>query len=96
MVLGDAPLLRKIRLPPKGSELPEPVFGRMEALTLSRQWQGTAQKPAKRNGVMIEVLSKPADQIDIHDIHRLIELEVPEGEQIEFKDEVVPENWTGC
>ena len=35
---------------------------------------------------MIEVLAKPADKIDIHDIQRLIELEVPEGEQIEFKE----------
>ena len=35
---------------------------------------------------MIEVLSKPADEIDIHDIERLIELEVPEGEQVEFKE----------
>ena len=34
---------------------------------------------------MIQVLSKPVDQIDIHDIESLIELRVPEGEQIEFK-----------
>ena len=35
---------------------------------------------------MIEVLSKPADQISIGDIESLIESEVPEGEQIEFKE----------
>ena len=34
---------------------------------------------------MIEVLSKPADQITLSDIESLIEAEVPEGEQIEFK-----------
>ena len=34
---------------------------------------------------MIDVLSKPADQIDISDIESLIESDVPEGEQIEFK-----------
>ncbi len=37
---------------------------------------------------MLEVLSKPADQIIISDIKSLIELEVPEGEQIEFKAEL--------
>ena len=35
---------------------------------------------------MIDVLSKPADQVNIRDIEALIELEVPEGEQIEFKE----------
>ena len=35
---------------------------------------------------MIEVLSKPADQIGISDIESLIRSEVPEGEQIEFKE----------
>ena len=35
---------------------------------------------------MIEVLSKPADQIDRSDIQSLIDSEVPEGEQIEFKE----------
>ena len=35
---------------------------------------------------MIGVLSKPADQIDISDIKSLIDSEVPEGEQIEFKE----------
>ena len=35
---------------------------------------------------MIEVLSKPADQIDISDIESLIASNVPEGEQIEFKE----------
>ena len=35
---------------------------------------------------MIEVLSKPADQIGIDDIKALIASEVPEGEQIEFKE----------
>ena len=36
---------------------------------------------------MTEVLSKPADQINIDDIKALIASEVPEGEQIEFKEE---------
>ena len=35
---------------------------------------------------MIEVLSKPADQISISDIESLIDSQVPEGEQIEFKE----------
>ena len=35
---------------------------------------------------MIEVLSKPADQIGISDIESLIASNVPEGEQIEFKE----------
>ena len=35
---------------------------------------------------MIEVLSKPAEQITAGDIQSLIESEVPEGEQIEFKE----------
>ena len=35
---------------------------------------------------MIEVLSKPADQISIRDIQALIDSQVPEGEQIEFKE----------
>lgn len=35
---------------------------------------------------MIEVLSKPADQIGIRDIELLIASKVPEGEQIEFKE----------
>ncbi len=35
---------------------------------------------------MISVLSKPVDQIGIHDIASLIESKVPEGEQIEFKE----------
>ncbi len=35
---------------------------------------------------MIEVLSKPADQISISDIKSLIDSQVPEGEQIEFKE----------
>ena len=34
---------------------------------------------------MIEVLSKPADQIGIRDIESLITFKVPEGEQIESK-----------
>ena len=37
---------------------------------------------------MTEVLSKPADQINIDDIKALIASEVPEGEQIEFKEEL--------
>lgn len=35
---------------------------------------------------MIPVLSKPKDEIDISDIEHLIESQVPEGEQIEFKE----------
>ena len=35
---------------------------------------------------MIEVLSKPADQIRISDIESLIDSQVPESEQIEFKE----------
>ena len=35
---------------------------------------------------MIEVLSKPADQISIRDIESLIDSQVPESEQIEFKE----------
>ena len=35
---------------------------------------------------MIQVLSKPVDQIEIHAIALLIESRVPEGEQIEFKE----------
>ena len=34
---------------------------------------------------MIEVLSKPAEQITAGDIQALIDSEVPEGEQFEFK-----------
>lgn len=34
---------------------------------------------------MIDVLSKPADRIGVEDIRALIDSEVPEGEQIEFK-----------
>ena len=36
---------------------------------------------------MIEVLSKPAEQISAGDIQSLIDSEVPEGEQIEFKED---------
>ncbi len=48
---------------------------------------------------MIQILSKPADQIDIHDIESLIESKVPEGEQIEFKEALPaggksPDPWT--
>ena len=35
---------------------------------------------------MIEAFSKPADQIGIRDIQSLIDSQVPEGEQIEFKE----------
>ena len=35
---------------------------------------------------MIEVLSKPANQIGLSDIESLIASEVPEGEQVEFKE----------
>ncbi|MCY4353259.1 MAG: putative DNA binding domain-containing protein [Truepera sp.] len=37
---------------------------------------------------MLEVLSKPIDEITIADIQSLIDEEVPEGEQIEFKREL--------
>ena len=37
---------------------------------------------------MIEVLSKSVDQIGIRDIKSLIDSKVPEGEQIEFKEEL--------
>ena len=48
---------------------------------------------------MIEVLSKPADQINIDDIKALITSKVPEGEQIEFKESLptkkqTPDPWT--
>ena len=48
---------------------------------------------------MIEVLSKPVDQIGIHDIDSLIVSKVPEGEQIEFKETLpakgqAPDPWT--
>ena len=47
---------------------------------------------------MIEVLSKPADQIGIRDIESLITSKVPEGEQIEFKESLpakkqMPDPW---
>ena len=35
---------------------------------------------------MIELLSKPKDEIDISDIRSLIDSQVPEGEQMEFKE----------
>ena len=35
---------------------------------------------------MIAVLSKPADQIDVNDLDELIDSEVPESDQIEFKE----------
>ena len=35
---------------------------------------------------MIEVLSRPKDEIDISDIQSLIDSQVPEGEQMEFKE----------
>ena len=41
---------------------------------------------------MIEVLSKPADQIDAGDIQVLIDSEVPEAEQIEFKETLPARN----
>ena len=47
---------------------------------------------------MIEVLAKPVDQIGIDDIKALIVSEVPEGEQIEFKESLpakkqTPDPW---
>lgn len=35
---------------------------------------------------VISILSKPADQIDVADIRELIDSQVPEGDQIEFKE----------
>ena len=43
---------------------------------------------------MIEVLSKPADQIGVPDIESLITSNVPEGEQIEFKESLSTEKGT--
>ena len=43
---------------------------------------------------MIEVLSKPADQIGVPDIELLIASNVPEGEQIEFKESLSTEKGT--
>ena len=43
---------------------------------------------------MIELLSKPADQIGIPDIELLIASEVPEGEQVEFKESLSTEGDT--
>ena len=37
---------------------------------------------------MIEILTKPADWIELRDIESLIQSKVPEGEQIEFKKEL--------
>ena len=48
---------------------------------------------------MIDVLSKPAEQIGIQDIQSLIDFEVPEGERIEYKKELAakgnkaPDDW---
>ena len=41
---------------------------------------------------MISVLSKPADQIGVADIQELIDSQVPEGEQIEFKQSLPTED----
>ena len=35
---------------------------------------------------MIAVLSKPADQVGVSDLKELIDSEVPESDQIEFKE----------
>ena len=43
---------------------------------------------------MLEVLSKPLDEIGIVDIQSLIDSEAPEGEQIEFKKELPGERGT--
>ena len=43
---------------------------------------------------MIEVLSKPADQIGVPDIGSLITSNVPEGEQVEFKESLSTEKGT--
>ena len=50
------------------------------------------------NEPVIEVLSKPADQIGVNDIEALIVSKVPEGEQIEFKESLpakkeTPDPW---
>lgn len=37
---------------------------------------------------MIGVLSKPADQVSVKDLEELIASRVPEGEQIEFKQDL--------
>lgn len=47
---------------------------------------------------MIEILSKPVDQIGIRDIESLITSKVPEGEQVEFKESLpakrqTPDPW---
>ena len=47
---------------------------------------------------MLEVLSKPLNEIDVTDIQLLVDLETPEGEQIEFKKELpgergAPDPW---
>lgn len=48
---------------------------------------------------MIDVLTKPAEQVGIHDIQSLIDFEVPEGERIEYKKELAakgnkdPDDW---
>ena len=47
---------------------------------------------------MIPVLSKPADQVDISDLEELINSEVPESDQIEFKESLPtrdgsPDRW---
>lgn len=47
---------------------------------------------------MISVLSKPADEIGVADLQELIDTQVPEGEQIEFKerlptDDGSPDRW---
>lgn len=46
---------------------------------------------------MIEVLSKPADQLGLDDTKALITSEVPEGAQIEFKESLPTKRQTpGC
>lgn len=47
---------------------------------------------------MLEIFSKPLDEINADDIHSLVRLEVPEGERLEFKRELPGEggktdNW---
>ena len=43
---------------------------------------------------MLEVLSKPLDEIGIADVQSLIDSEVPESEQIEFKEKLPGEGGT--
>ena len=43
---------------------------------------------------MIDVLTRPADQVGMREIESLVQLHVPEGEQIEFKESLPSEGNT--